>query len=400
MPVFGLSASHGHVENGMIRSDMIASAKAADKLDEVIIFRSTGPWSRRWIQRGYPTKNFHVKGKSSDWGPQAGFVPHLGQFSKVGDDKTKADKGTAANEHGIKDGFAARSQLILSEQEIQMQLTEACEHPPRTALFRVEKVLSGNDKLLWARRGGDGRIFVFRAVKTPKGLFGINVVNDCNGSETPGTLANKPFAPLEVMTSSESGADNRPMTGDYDLMAVCPRWGNYGSTLVGTVSKSGLQFGSKQQPGQSFGPGANLDKVLDMTSNTGQKGQKKGPGFASGEHPDMGNVTPRILRCINTLNDLMGGQGPFRRVHHNAESHRNAAFGALAANEMEKGEGMPLTAFMPQSVVESNADLRPYTQVCTLLTMKEFRTYAALLHEAGFYVPRNWTWGMSIRDRA
>ena len=252
MPVYGLSGSHGHVENGMIRSDMRACAKAADKLDEVIIFRSTGPWSRRWIFRGYPTKNFHVKGKSSDWGPQAGFVPHLGEFSKVGDDATKAAKGTAANEHGIKDGFASRSQLVLSEAEILMQLTEACESPPRTALYRVEKVMTGNDRLLWARRSGDGRLFVFRAVKAADGRFGINVVKDCSGTETAGTLANKPFSPLEVMTSSESGANNMPMTGDYDLMAVCPRWGNYGSTLVGTVSKPGLQFGAKQQPGDFY----------------------------------------------------------------------------------------------------------------------------------------------------
>jgi hypothetical protein len=31
--------------------------------------------------------------------------------------------------------------------------------------------------------------------------------------------------------------------------------------------------------------------------------------------------------------------------------------------------------------------------------MQEFRTYAGLLHEAGYFVPRNWTWGMSIRDK-
>jgi hypothetical protein len=237
-------------------------------------------------------------------------------------------------------------------------------------------------------------------VKAADGRFGINVVTDCNGAETIGALSNKPFKPLEVMTSSETGAKNMPMTGDYDLMAVCPRWGNYGSNLVGTVSKPGLQFGAKQQPGASFGTGANLDKVMDMTSNTGAKVQARGKGFADGEHPDMGNITPRILRCINTLNECMGSQGPFRRVHHNAESHRNAAFGALSASEMDKGDGLPLTVFHPSSLWQNNAALMPYQEVSTLLTMKEFRTYAALLHEAGFYVPRNWTWGMSIRDRA
>lgn len=401
MPKFGIIPSHADFENGMTMSDMEACVTAADKLDEVIIFRSTGPWSQRWIARGYPTKNFHVKGKSSDWGPQAGFVPYLGKYSKVGADETKAQKGTDANDDGLKHSFAAKRQLELSQDELNDQLTLPCESPPRTALSRMEKVAGSGDYLLWAKRSGDGKLFAFRAVRQPSGRFAINVYPDVAGNASSVTLAEMKSSPLEVMTSGEVGAGNQAMTGDYDLMAVCPRWGNYGSTLVGTVSKPGLNFtGKGEQPGQTFHQGANLDKVLDMTSNTGQVGQKKKPGFAKGEHGDMGNITPRILRCINTLNTLMGANGPFRRVHHNAESHRNAAFGALKANEMEKGEGMPLTAFLPASLVNASADLRPYTQVCTLLTMQEFRHFAGLLHQGGFFVPRNWTWGMSIRDRA
>jgi hypothetical protein len=35
-----------------------------------------------------------------------------------------------------------------------------------------------------------------------------------------------------------------------------------------------------------------------------------------------------------------------------------------------------------------------------LKTIGEFKEYATLLHKAGYFVPRNWTWGMSIRDSA
>src|SRR5580698_10005922 len=98
MPVLGLGASYLHNQNGMTRRDMLASSQAARDLNEVIIYRSTGPWAKRWIERGYPTKNFHVKGKSSDWGPQAGFVPYNGLYSKVGDKPVKAAAGTAAND--------------------------------------------------------------------------------------------------------------------------------------------------------------------------------------------------------------------------------------------------------------------------------------------------------------
>src|ERR1700749_2883398 len=99
--IAGLEASFNHSENGMTRSDMEACERTANMLNEVIIFRFTGPWSKRWLERGYPSKNFHVKGKSSDWGPHAGLVPYDGTYSKVGYDPVKAAKGTHANDDGI-----------------------------------------------------------------------------------------------------------------------------------------------------------------------------------------------------------------------------------------------------------------------------------------------------------
>jgi hypothetical protein len=71
---------------------------------------------------------------------------------------------------------------------------------------------------------------------------------------------------------------------------------------------------------------------------------------AQSEHGDMGNLTPRILRCINALNVAMGAVGENasrRRVHHNAESHRNRAFGALTREDMttiKEGESYGCTA--------------------------------------------------------
>ncbi|MDP1534470.1 MAG: anthrax toxin-like adenylyl cyclase domain-containing protein, partial [Rubrivivax sp.] len=118
----------------MTQADMEACVRVAKRLDEVIIFRSTGPWAKRWIERGYPTKNFHVKGKSSDWGPQAGFVPYDGSYSKVGYNAAKAAEGTKQNDKGLVSQFAGRFQLQLSAAEITMQLTEPAGEPPRNAI--------------------------------------------------------------------------------------------------------------------------------------------------------------------------------------------------------------------------------------------------------------------------
>jgi hypothetical protein len=170
-------------------------------------------------------------------------VPYLGKYSKVGHDQGKANDGTAANDDGLKHHFAAKVVLTLSLDELKIQNTLPCEVPPRLAVHTMEPVPQSNDFFLFARRSGDQKEFAFRAVaKGP--LYYIHVYNETVGTKKLRLMYEKP-EPLEVMTSSEVGAGNRPMTGDYDLMAVCPRWGDYGGTTLKQFSKGGLDFTGK-----------------------------------------------------------------------------------------------------------------------------------------------------------
>ncbi|HVA51439.1 MAG TPA: anthrax toxin-like adenylyl cyclase domain-containing protein [Pirellulales bacterium] len=405
----GLDASFADKENGMTKADMVAAAQVATQLDEVIIFRSTGPWSRRWIERGCPSKNFHVKGKSSDWGPQAGFVPYQGIYSKVGHDPGKAKKGTEANDDGLNHHFAGKRQLALTLEELQLQRDQQEEDPPRSAVLQMAPVPDSKDYFLFAVRSGDQKRFAFRAVWSGGAAYDVFVYPE-NAPSDPKRLVFEKATPLEVMTSSEKGADNKPMTGDYDLMAVCPKWGNLHSRSIKEISKPGLVIGTKVQPGQTFAAGSNLDQVLDMRLNTGRMTPDylKQPRSeqhwrlqmgAVDEHADMGNLTPRILRCINALNATMpNGGGAFRRVHHNAESHRNHAFGAVSGAEMARGECFPLTVFQPDALLWASSPTSQYSNVATLENLPEFQQYVLLLKEAGYFVPRNCVWGMSLRD--
>lgn len=431
MPIIGLQQSFLHVDNGMTMEDMVACRAVADRSGEVIIFRSTGSWSMRWIARKYPTKNFHVKGKSSDWGPQAGFVPYLGIYSKVGADETKAREGTAANEDGINGKYASKVQLVLSKDELMLQCEVAAGNPPKKACVQWWPIKSSRDLLLRALRSGDDAPFLFRAVEQADRRFALYVYNgkgsgsqvqintvqatilDKGGSFNPATAG---FDKLEVMTSSEKGADNMPMTGDYDLMAVCPPWRDVNASAAAEISKDALVFTTgRAADGQVFAKGRDLDKPLDMTTNAGAVGHtrmvdgkpvkttyagltKKTAG--KDEHQDMGNLTGRILRCINALNaEMPNGATALRRVHHNAESHRNFIYGAISGAEMLDGDGVPLTVFQPAALRMAGKATAEYGDVATLETLAEFKRYAQLLHEAGYFVPRNWTWGMSIRDK-
>ncbi len=436
--VVGLERSYLHNQNGMTLEDMQAIKAVANKLGEVIIFRSTGPWAKRWIKRGYPTKNFHVKGKSSDWGPHAGLVPYDGTWSKVGYDAAKAKKGTEANDKGLESGFAGKQVLVLSSAQIQEQLEVAEGNPARTAIVRKVAIPSSQDLLLLGERSGDQAKVAFRACKKagadeyeirvyPLGAaFAANphVVLD----RDPGGETTKP---LEVMTSNEVGGV-APMTGDYDLFAVCPSMADYGSQLPYDVVKPGIQLvGRPLQPGLAFRAGVGMDNVLDPRLHTmgnadwhdakkrkeiyrerirqGMTGQLSADSlrviFESDEyteHEDMGNLTPRILRCINEINKATGATGEraaLRRVHHNAESHRFRDFGALTAKDMRTfkdgeryGDGFPLWVFQPSSLQADGKPTTTYRDVSTLETLDEFNAYAAALKEAGFFVPKNWIW--------
>jgi hypothetical protein len=427
MAIVGLLNSFLHADNGMTKADMEACKAVANRLNEVIIFRSTGSWSMRWIERKYPTKNFHVKGKSSDWGPQAGFVPYDGIYSKVGGDAEKAKNGTKENQKGIDSKYAEHVQLSLNLDELALQLNKPAGNPRKYAVADQWPIEKSKDFLLRALRSGDQKAFYFRAVWRQGDQFDLFAyVGKDNAAALRYRLAaaggvfdpalRMEFEPLMVMTSSERGADNRPMTGDYDLMAVCPAWRDVGAVSHVAISKPAVDFGpAKNTVGQSFEAGTNLDKALDMTTNTGALGRTEQvngkvvkttfQGFdkcdaGRNEHPDIGNVTGRILRCINALNaEMPNGTSALRRVHHNAESHRNHIFNAISGAEMESGDGVPLTVFQPHVLYQAGSQTARFSDVATLETLVEFKEYAMLLHEAGYFVPRNSTWGMSVRNQ-
>ena len=382
----GLKASYLDEDNGMTETDMEACLKAATILQEIIIFRSTGRWSLRWLERGHPSKNFHLKGKSSDWGPQAGFVPLNGRFSKKVGNTTAELKSSKANLKGIKYHGQQAAILSLTEGDLALQAREPVKG--RTAISRYEAMKGSLDKLITCR-DNRGRVEHFigkRNANTAR--FEIHYVNDFGNIEyllkTPGLrqrIEGK-LVPVEVMVNH-----GRPITGDYDLLTICPKWGNYGERSLRPMDD--------YDGNRVFGPGINMDKPLDMLLHTGRKDQRIG-GL---EHPHMGNLTPRVLRCVNLMNKLMGcangmSEAWCRRVHHNMESLRPSLFGAITGDEMTNdNEGFPFTVFLPKgsapTFIESGI-------VLTLHNMDEFKSFIASAGRAGYQFQKNGAWGLNF----
>jgi len=337
-------------------------------------------------------------------------VPFDGTYSKVGHDPTKAAFGTRKNQQGLQSGFAGRAPLVMTRQQIDRAANQTEENPARTAVQSIRTVQGSTSLLLMAERSRDHRMFTFVAEPRDDGRFTLGVLTGNFGTNLFAVMDRVKngdgITPLQVMTSNEVGA-GMPMTGDYDLFAVCPSWESYGTATTRDITKPGIRLQGvaphRQPRGQTFEAGTGLDKVLDPRLHT--QGQSSGHGRPPNntqwdEHPDMGNLTPRLLRCINALNAAMAGPPAMRRVHHNAESHRSYRFGAITGDEMrDSDEGFPLTLFQPQALGAAGPTAR-YRTICTLESYGEFETYCSDLAAAGFYVPKNWVWRMPWLWRA
>jgi toxin LF subunit len=377
MPIYQ-DTSHTHPDQGMTPGDMQAAQLVAAERNEIIMFRDTGCWSRPYIAAGHPTKPFHVKGKSSDWGPQAGLVPLNSEFSKAFAQKD-IDKGIAANRHAIQGNYARPIPLFVSEQFIQNELLVRKGSANRPPIDRVSRPRPGIIYFFCTKPNDDPN-----AAGKPYVLFGKKDSGDryqifTFPLDAPKTKERELFLkessgePMLVMTVP--GAD-LPITGDYDLFAVCPSWGSYGAKdkkMDPTLDDKRQNASRNLTAAKAFSPDIQVAQQARISL-------AKIEVARTPEDPDRGNLTPRILELIGSLTAAMGGIFP--RVHHNAESGRPFAPGAA--------DGFPVTTFHPKRGVGGYQFLN-----ATINDVGDLRQYFSAVFADGYYVPRNRAWNMA-----
>ena len=393
MPIFPDNAQN-HSDQGMTEGDIRASERIARRRNEIIMFRSTGPWSRPHIEAGHPTKPFHVKGKSSTWGPHAGFVPLNSKYSKAILEKD-VKKGSEANHSSIRDGYARPVPVVLSDEYIRQYLTV-----PRGMMDRpaVDRITQPRDDVMYfhcLKPGEDDR------PSNKKYLFlGKRKENDWQIFSFPDDAARQPERALFLRESAAEpllvmavpGSD-LPITGDYDLFAICPSWADYGARdlkMDPTLDDPRQNRSFKRTQMKAAAPGISAQRSQAQRSLALINAAK------TVEDPDRGNLTPRIFQVVCDLNAAMGvaygpgmkigkpniyrGKVVNQRVHHNAESGRPFAPGAE--------DGFPLTLFHPGPV-------GPYHFANAVINdIGDLKTYFKTIFSSGYYVPRNPAWEM------
>lgn len=379
MPIY-LDNAQGHPDQGMTLHDINATMRVAQRRNEIIMFRDTGCWSRPYIEAGHPTKPFHVKGKSSTWGPHAGLIPYNSEFSKAFHEKDIA-KGLRLNKEGIAGNYARPINAYITESFINSDLLVRKGSAGRPPVDRITRPRGDVIYFFCTKPNGDsrgpGKKYILLGKKVPGGRYQLFTFpgNAAQINERELFLKESSAEPMLVMTVP--GAD-KPITGDYDLFAVCPSWASYGS-------QDKKMDPTLDNPQQNASFKRTQSKAADpLLGERAQQSLASIKAAFTAEDPDRGNLTPRILAVIKSLQMEMGG--PFPRVHHNAESGRPFAPGAE--------DGFPVTTFHPRSGIGGYS-----FRNAVIDNVGDLRDYFTRLYMDGYYPPRNHAWNMnSLRD--
>lgn len=167
-----------------------AFKRVSSKYRVVLGIRAPNPLSETFLREGYPSKNFHMKAKSSTTGPTAGFIAEKSIYSKV--PTTSYSKQTNYLADAVKNGSKAIN-LIISRTRIS------------------ELINTGN----LTSHGGDSYSAFY-----PSGRQYFIIKDD-------GQVFDDKFNPVRVMSNPKESeieyTEPRPITADYDLFSIVPR---------------------------------------------------------------------------------------------------------------------------------------------------------------------------------
>ncbi|MFT5558442.1 MAG: hypothetical protein ACI9RZ_000904 [Sphingobacteriales bacterium] len=298
----GIPLNHGDVFSAVARNENC-----------IIISRSVGQYATGLIQENYATKGFHVKAKSSDWGPMAGFVLADPRFSKNG------PKGVVDQQKKISDAIAegAKKAPVYISQARKVELPQLFAGDEKA--FYTEVMISNDEWWVTTVKKGCVISFVLKlrqanqvpGAKEPMWAVcyrhQIELPDQralgCSGSFGTSGKINTSFGELyQVMGLTDPRGDAATkatyrgvLTGDYDLWGVFPR-------------------------GVQYDPDGH-DKRRVANSNNRLFGIDT---FKQHEDQHKGNMTDRIEIVRNKLNAGFNGAGYSggNIVHHSDEAGR------------------------------------------------------------------------------
>lgn len=282
-----------------------AFQKVADEKQCVIISRAVGKWATGLIEEGYASKGYHIKSKSCDWGPMAGFICTDPRFTKLGNSAAALEGQRKANVKAF-EHHATEMEIFISFERYAWLIE-------KKAMFVVSgdintKVVqaSSNDKSVTMKFVLKRTLFVpgsnkhlYQVFYHPDEKIMYSTLNSPLRQKNvfyPVTAFVDPLCPADVKRTYKAA-----MTGDYDLWAVFPKASEF--DLKGKDARP-VEWSSRHiVRGQGIHSIKNFERI------------------ETAKHEHMGNITDRIIKIKDALNAAMKHPGGMM-VHHSDEAGR------------------------------------------------------------------------------
>jgi len=265
-----------------------------------IMSRVPGVYAKGLISENYASKGFHIKAKSCDWGPMAGFVCRDPRFSKYGKTDAKRKKQQSYIDDAVAKGAQAIDLIITAERKKWLIDNELVKPLPNQKdiyqatlkdLEKSNKTLSGESDCI---KEMQSMLFAFEEVEQKYSLLyrentqdprwkAIRALQDRVWNDDSGTS----FVAFESW--------KKATTGDYDLFAIWPK------------NDANWQGNAQALNNRLVGAKALKDNNL------------------ANENPNLGNITGRIATIRWQLNEAIRTTGRYSggdMVHHSDEAGR------------------------------------------------------------------------------
>ena len=195
--------------SGMVPEHAWAFAEIAARRDVVILARPVNPDATPLIKQNAATKGMNLKGKSSNWGPQKGYIPVNQRYSKIwnlsGDNHSKRDSQII--EFTLKTTKQLRTDTLGVVRRDLFKSFDCASLEPYQVF--VDTTISDAEKSVFLVQENNEETTISLWSKT----------STCPVVETENVSISQ-LAKMEVMAKPNPGFEPNYFTADYDLLAI------------------------------------------------------------------------------------------------------------------------------------------------------------------------------------
>ena len=333
-----------------------AIAATADTEQVVIGLRPVSSLAKPWIEKGYPTKSFAIKNKSTRMGPCQGLIAMDPDMGLMGRRSQPKDQAISKKENTK---YLEQLQEALKKDT---QLTATPLYLSNTEFERLNNqgvnIERGKNPVQLTWSDETGQTLSARAIYDTKTQHYALQYDD-----------GRPIQVLGKRVRQQKSEVTLPITADYDLLVVCPQF-------------------SQLSPGSRSAPGIDRSPLRTQSSNSDQFRRVRAKEMTyTQEDPKGGNWLGRIQHVVDSINKSIANLDCNRTDEELQMVHHNAEFSNPFAGDLS--DSLPATFIVPKTLNHSNdAGIRQQIWMAeTVADLNELRE--SFQHDNGYYWPSN-----------